>query len=72
VHVGDPHPADEVAERVAAERDDDARLHEGQLGLQPRHVVGDLVGARIAVAGRPRLDDVGDVHHRPIESRRAQ
>ena len=50
VDLGDLRVVGEVRERVAAERDDEARLDERQLGLQPRHVVRDLGGPRVAVA----------------------
>ena len=62
VHLGDLPPGREVRQRVAADRDDHARPDQRQLLLQPRQVVRDLVGLRVAVARRPRLDDVGDEH----------
>jgi hypothetical protein len=50
----------EAGERVAAERDEQLRADDVELRLEPRQVVGDLVGLRVAVAGRARLDDVRD------------
>ena len=73
VDLGDLPARREVRERVAADRDDHARRDQRELLLQPRQVVGDLVGLRVAVARRPRLDDVGDedVVARPAPPRRA-
>src|SRR3954454_9220707 len=44
------------------ERDHHARLQEAELPLEVRTAGFDLVGLRVAVARRPALDDVGDVH----------
>jgi hypothetical protein len=72
VDLRDLRAVREVAERMAAERHDQARTDQGELDLQPRHVVGHLVGTRIAVAGRAGLDDVGDVDLLAIEPGRRQ
>src|SRR5262249_8146573 len=45
-----------------AQRDDDARLDEVELALEIGAARLDLVGLRVAVAGRTALHDVGDVH----------
>ena len=43
------------------QRDDDRRVDERDLLLQVRAARLDLVRRRVAVVGRPALDDVGDV-----------
>lgn len=56
---------EERAEGHAAEDDDDLRVDDRDLVAQPRGDAGRrLIGARIAVARRPALDDRGDVEHR--------
>src|SRR5919108_3063776 len=45
---------------MAAERHEQLRADHLELGLEPREVVGDLVGPRVAIARRPGLDDVRD------------
>jgi hypothetical protein len=57
-----------VGECVAAERDQQPRLHQRQLRLEPRHRVRHLVGVRIAVVRRPGLQHVGDEYLRPAEA----
>ena len=62
----------EAPHRVAPEGDDDLGGDHLELGVQPRPVVGDLVGPRVAVARRARLDDVRDEHVAARETRLLQ
>ena len=48
--------------REVSERDDHARLDQLELAVEPGRARLDLVGLRVAVARRPALHDVGDVH----------
>ena len=47
--------------REGAERDHHLRLHDVDLPEQERLAAGHFVGLGVAVAGRPALEDVGDV-----------
>jgi hypothetical protein len=60
VHVGDRQAGGEAPQRVAPKRHQQPRADDLELGVEEGQVVGDLVRARIAVAGWPRLDDVRD------------
>lgn len=52
----------EAGQRVAAQRHQQLGVDDRELALEPRPEVRDLVGPRVAVARRTRLDDVGDEH----------
>ena len=60
VDLADGHPGREALERMATEGHEQPRADDLELRIEERQVVGDLVGARVAVAGRARLDHVGD------------
>jgi hypothetical protein len=61
VDLRDLRARHERRQRVAAERDHERRVDQLELAVQPADRVRHLVGARVAVARRPRLQDVGDV-----------
>ena len=59
--------ADEGHGRDAAETDDDLRIHQGDLALQPVPAGILLDPQGVPVPGRAALDDVGDVDLRAVE-----
>ena len=63
-HVG----AEQVLRRDSPDRDDQRRRHEFDLALEVVAAAARLLGARIAVAGRPALEHVGDVDVLPREA----
>src|SRR5215217_3941356 len=69
VDLADLAPGREVGERVAADRDHHAGADQRQLLLEPRQVMRHFARLRIAVAGRARLDDVGDVYVLALQPR---
>ena len=67
--VGEPRAgADEPAEGVGPEGDEESRLNGIEFGKQVRSADLHLVRLGGPVRGRPTLDDVGDVDLRPRES----
>src|SRR5207247_9842610 len=67
--VGEPRAgADEPAEGVGPEGDEESRLNGIEFGKQVRSAGLHLVRLGGPVRGRPTLDDVGDVDLRPRES----
>src|SRR5919109_736928 len=65
VRPGDPGTRHEPTHGVAAEGHDDRRIQDLELAAEERRTRRDLLGLRIAVAGRAALDDVGDEHVAP-------
>ena len=62
MRLRDPGAGHERAHRVPPERHDDGRVEDLELAPQVRGAGRDLVRLRVAVVGRPALDDVGDEH----------
>ncbi len=53
---------EEILSSNTAHREDELRLYQGDLSMQKRLTVSDLIGLGIAVSRRAALQDIGDVH----------
>ena len=68
VRVRDRDRREEVPERMAPERDDDLRLDDGDLHLEPGHALGFFLRRGVAIARRSKLHDVGNVDFLPLQT----
>lgn len=57
-----------VTEGVASQRDDDLRLYESDLQLEPRHALFLLLIGRIPIVRRAIFDDIADVDFFALEA----
>src|SRR5437016_10515626 len=57
---------------MAAEHQDDVRLEHAHLSVEELAARLHLLGFRVTIAGRPALDDIGDVDVAAVQTRRLQ
>ena len=62
MRLRDPRAGHERAHRIPSEGHHDRRVEDLELAAQVRRAGRDLVGLRVAIVGRPALDDVRDEH----------